>query len=200
MANLILNNLPFFITGDGSSTTAIIPLGFTPLTITFVEALETSNGQNVTSNVASATLVGTNVNIVFNAPFSYIVTLIFDIAPVLPLLSGSVQVSSPWLCSSAPSTTASAPASTPVTSTSSSILAANSSRLEVTIVNTGTVPVYLGLNGKTPTSSAYHIALSPCTTAGDGTGGTYVSDSIKGAINAITASTSGSVVVTELTA
>lgn len=98
MANLVVNNLPFFVQGDGSSTTAIIPIGFTPTSITFVQALVTSNGANVTSNVASAILVGTNVNVTFNTAFSYIVTLIFDVTPVLPLLSGSVQVSTPWLC------------------------------------------------------------------------------------------------------
>jgi hypothetical protein len=98
------------------------------------------------------------------------------------------------------STTASSPAQTSVTSTSSSILASNSLRLECTIVNTGTVQVYLGLNGKTPTATAYHIALSPCTTANDGTGGTYTTDIMKGQINAIVASTSGTVCVTELTA
>ena len=98
------------------------------------------------------------------------------------------------------STTASAVAQTAVTSTSSSILAANAARLECTVVNTGVVAVYLGLNGKTPTSANYHIALSACGVANDGTGGTYTSDLVKGAINAITASTSGTVCVTELTA
>jgi hypothetical protein len=96
------------------------------------------------------------------------------------------------------SSTASSPASTSVTSTSSSILASNTSRKECMIINTSTVVVYLGL-GQTPTSSAYHIALSPCTGNNDGTGGTYVSDMWKGAINAITASTSSTVCVTELT-
>jgi hypothetical protein len=96
------------------------------------------------------------------------------------------------------SSTASAPAQTTVTSTSSQILASNVNRKECTIVNTGTVVVYLAL-GQTPTNSAYHIALSPCTTANDGTGGVYISDIWVGAINAITASTSGTVCVTELT-
>ena len=98
------------------------------------------------------------------------------------------------------STTANSPASSSVTSTSSDILAANSYRLEVTITNTGTVVVYLGVNGKVPTATAYHYALSPCTTANDGTGGTYTSDIVKGQINAIVASASGTVCVTELTA
>lgn len=96
------------------------------------------------------------------------------------------------------STTAGAPANTSVTSTSSTALAANVARRECTIVNTDVVVVYLGL-GQVPTATAYHIALTPCTVAHDGTGGTYTTDLWKGAINAIVASTSGHVSVTELT-
>lgn len=96
------------------------------------------------------------------------------------------------------STTANSPASTAVTSSSSTVLAANASRKELTIVNTGVVTVYLAL-GQTPTSSAYHIALPGCGSANDGTGGTYTTDLWKGLINAITASTSGTIVITELT-
>jgi hypothetical protein len=95
------------------------------------------------------------------------------------------------------STTSNSPAQQSVTSTSSQILATNASRKEMTIVNTGTTAIYLGL-GQTPTTTAYHVALSACTSANDGTGGTYTSDIWKGAVNAICA-TSGTVVVTELT-
>ena len=96
------------------------------------------------------------------------------------------------------STTAGAPANTSVTSTTSVVLAANTARRECTIVNTDVVVVYLGL-GQTPTATAYHIALSPCTVAHDGTGGTYTTDVWKGAINGIVASTSGHVAIVELT-
>lgn len=105
--------------------------------------------------------------------------------------TGSVTATSPV------SSTASAPGSTAVSNTSSQILAANSSRKEVIVVNTGTTVIYLGL-GQTPSSSAYHISLAPCSSANDGTGGVYISDIWLGAINAITAS-SGTVCVTELT-
>ena len=96
------------------------------------------------------------------------------------------------------STTASAPASTAVTSSSSSILATNANRREAIVVNTDVVTVYIGL-GQVPTATAYHVALKPCAVANDGTGGSFVTDLWKGAINAITASTSGHVAVTELT-
>jgi hypothetical protein len=96
------------------------------------------------------------------------------------------------------SSTASSPAQTSVGTSSSSILASNSARKEVIVVNTGTTILYLGL-GQTPTTSAYHVALSPCATANDGTGGTYVSDLWKGAINAIGSGSGGTCVVTELT-
>lgn len=107
-------------------------------------------------------------------------------------LKGNLRVTTPV------SSTAGACALTSVTSTSSAILASNTSRKEVIIVNTDVVTVYIGL-GQTPTATAYHIALSPCTTAHDGTGGVYISDIFQGAINAIVASTSGHCVVTELT-
>ena len=107
-------------------------------------------------------------------------------------LKGNLRVNTPV------SSTAGACALTSVTSTSSAILASNTSRKEVIIVNTDVVTVYIGL-GQTPTATAYHIALSPCTTAHDGTGGVYISDIFQGAINAIVASTSGHCVVTELT-
>jgi hypothetical protein len=96
------------------------------------------------------------------------------------------------------SSTATAVATTTVTSTSSAILAANAVRKECIVQNTNTFVVYLGL-GKVPTATAYHVALKGCTAANDGTGGIYDSTVWKGAINAIVASTSGDVVVTELT-
>jgi hypothetical protein len=95
------------------------------------------------------------------------------------------------------STTSTSPAQTSVGNTSSSILASNSARKEAVVVNTGTTVIYLGL-GQVPTATAYHVALSPCAIANDGTGGTYISDLWKGAINAISG-TSGTVCVTELT-
>lgn len=102
-----------------------------------------------------------------------------------------------WTVGTATSSTASSPAATSVTSTSSSVLASNAARKEFQIINTDVVTVYIGL-GQTPTATAYHIALSPCTTANDGTGGSYISDLWTGAVNAIVASTSGHVVVMEL--
>lgn len=96
------------------------------------------------------------------------------------------------------SSTATATAQTAVSSSSGSVLATNANRKECMVVNTGITVVYIAL-GQTPTTSAYHVALSACTSAAnDGTGGTYVSDLWKGAINAICA-VSGTVCVTELT-
>jgi len=97
----------------------------------------------------------------------------------------------------ATSSTSSVPAQAAITAISSTVLAANASRKEVTVVNTGTTVIYLGL-GQTPTPTSYHVALSACSTANDGTGGTYISDLWVGAVNAICA-TSGTVCVTELT-
>jgi hypothetical protein len=96
------------------------------------------------------------------------------------------------------SSTASSPASTAVGASSVSILASNTARKEAIVVNTGTTILYLGL-GQTPSVTAYHVALAPCTIANDGTGGSYISDLWKGAINAIGSAAGGSACVTELT-
>jgi hypothetical protein len=97
MANLVVNNLPYFVQGDGASTTAAINLGFSPISTLFVQALITNSGVDVTANVTSVVVVGQIATVTFVAGFSYLVTIILDILPVLPLLSGSVQVSTPWV-------------------------------------------------------------------------------------------------------
>lgn len=96
------------------------------------------------------------------------------------------------------STTASSTTHTSVSTVSIQVLAANSNRKEVIITNTGTTVIYLGL-GATPTVTDYHVALSGCTNANDGTGSVYVSDIWKGVINAIGSGSTGSVVSAELT-
>ena len=88
-------------------------------------------------------------------------------------------------------------ANTSVSSASANKLPANGERIDFVIVNTDVVVVYLGL-GQTPTATAYHVALSPCTVAHDGKGGTFSSDSWKGDVNAIVASTGGHVSITEI--
>jgi hypothetical protein len=112
---------------------------------------------------------------------------------------------SPTVVQPGSSTSSALPGSNPfiITGVSSQILAANPNRKEVLVVNTGVVPVYLGL-GQTPSTLAYHVPLSACIVANDGTGGVYASDLWTGTINAICAATGsppvdGSLCVTELT-
>lgn len=104
----------------------------------------------------------------------------------------------PLVVEGAPSGTSTAPASTAVGAAASTLLAANPTRLEAMVVNTGITVIFLAL-GQTPTTSAYHVALAACSTANDGTGGTFTTDIWKGTIRAITAA-AGTVCVTELTA
>ena len=80
----------------------------------------------------------------------------------------------------------------------SAVVNLNAARKEVTIINTGTTYIYLGL-GQTPTNTAYHIALAKCTAANDGTGGTWTSDMWKGSVLAISSAAGGTVNLTELT-
>jgi hypothetical protein len=95
--------------------------------------------------------------------------------------------------------TANAPAQQTVGTSSGSILASNTAnRKECFVVNTGITVIYLGLN-QTPTTTTYHVALSACATANDGTGGVFRSESWKQAINAISSAAGGTTCVTELT-
>jgi hypothetical protein len=82
--------------------------------------------------------------------------------------------------------------------TAAEVLASNANRKQAVIQNTGTTVVKLGL-GRTPTATAYHVALKACASADDGTGGTFVTDLWTGAINAISSASGGTLVVTELT-
>jgi hypothetical protein len=134
-------------------------------------------------NTGASTTTTLNVNTAYGV-----------ISPTTQLLNIPVAVNEIGVAS----TTASAPAQQTVGTSSVSVLASNTARKQCQIVNTGTAVVYLGL-GQTPTSTAYHVALSGCTTANDGTGGTYLTDLWKGAVNAIGITSSGTIVVTELT-
>jgi hypothetical protein len=76
------------------------------------------------------------------------------------------------------------------------LLDVNRDRKEVIIQNVGVTTVYLGL-GFVPSITSYSIALLPCATAHDGTGGLYVSDAWVGAIYAIGALAGGQIAITE---
>lgn len=147
---------------------------------------------------ASTTPLATDTSLVVSlSPNSAITTTTVPTSAAEAL----VVALSPNSAQFATSTTANAlPGTNPQTIgvTSSAVVNANASRKEVTIVNTGTTYIYLGL-GQTPTGTAYHIALAKCTAANDGTGGTWTSDMWKGAVNAISSGAGGTVNLTELT-
>lgn len=131
------------------------------------------------------------VSISGTVPVSVAATLPVSIAATVP-----VSIASTVIVDSLNATSANAPSAQSVSTSSGQILASNSSRKQFLVVNTGVNAVYLGL-GQTPTATAYHVALSPCLTANDGTGGTFLSNLWTGAINAIAAAAS-TVTVMEL--
>jgi hypothetical protein len=147
---------------------------------------------------ASTTPLATDTSLVVSlSPNSAITTTIVPTTAAEAL----VVALSPNSAQFATSTTANTlPGTNPQTigASSSAVVNANAARKEVTIVNTGTTFIYLGL-GQTPTTTAYHIALAKCTAANDGTGGTWTSDMWKGAVNAISSAPGGTVVLLELT-
>lgn len=116
-----------------------------------------------------------------------------------PALVVSVSPNSVVTINEVSSVTASACARQTVGTSSGSILASNTSRKRAIVTNVGIFPIYLGL-GQTPTTAAYHVALSACSnSADDGSGGVYVLDIWDGAINAICGNAAGAVSVVEMT-
>jgi hypothetical protein len=95
-------------------------------------------------------------------------------------------------------TTCSAPAQTAVSNSASKVLSANGSRAELIVVNTGTVPVFLGFGPAQPSATAYHVALAPCSSANDGTGGSFVCDWWEGDVYAIAPAGGGTICIGEL--
>lgn len=82
MANTLITNISHIIQGDGASLTATIPLGYVPTSVSLVAAAS-NLGVDVSSNIASVVISGTNLLVTFNAAFSYILTLIVNLTPVI---------------------------------------------------------------------------------------------------------------------
>lgn len=117
---------------------------------------------------------------------------------------GALNVAGQFLVTFTPpaSNVASTPIQTLVGASSSLVLAANAVRKACGVKNTGTTVIYLGL-GAIPTVTAYHIALGACGVHDDGSSSEW-SGSLSGvvwtgAIYAISSSSGGTCVVTELT-
>lgn len=97
MANTQTNVTPFYMTGDGVSTTGVIALGLYPLSATFVSASAYPSGTDVSSNV-SVVLSGANLNVTFIAPFTGNIILLVNIicsAPTSPAgtnIIGKIEV------------------------------------------------------------------------------------------------------------
>jgi len=102
------------------------------------------------------------------------------------------------LIEGSPQASVSTPAQTGQGVAAAVILAANPKRKGLIIQNTGTTVIKLTFGATLPTTTAYHIALSACTGADDGTGGTYVDDSWVGVVNALSSGAGGTLVITEL--
>jgi hypothetical protein len=82
MANTSVNPYHFYVQGDGVATTVAIHLGFSPTSITFISAI-TTGGVDISSNITSAVLAGSTVNVTFVAAFSYLVDIILSIDPTI---------------------------------------------------------------------------------------------------------------------
>ena len=94
------------------------------------------------------------------------------------------------------SAVASGPTQVSVGTVAGLVMQPNHHRKECVIINTGVTPIYLGFGTVLPTA-VNGLPLSPCSNyAGDGTGGSFISDIWKGAIYAISTTSAG--VVTQM--
>ncbi len=96
------------------------------------------------------------------------------------------------------SNTSSTPAQTAVAAADGEILAANTSRIRLMVQNTGLTVIKLNFGSVAVTQTAYHVALSACTGADDGSGGSYIDEVWTGAVRAISSAGGGTCVITEL--
>jgi hypothetical protein len=96
-----------------------------------------------------------------------------------------------------PQTAVSTPAQTSVGTDAALILAANPKRKGLMVQNTGTTIIKLTFGATLPTATAYHVALSACTGADDGKGGTYTDSACVLAVNALSSDAGGTCVITE---
>lgn len=126
----------------------------------------------------------------------------FDIAPgnTSPTASqkaGVVTISpnSPGLAS----TTITDPSIVSVGTTIEPILKANPIRSEFLIQNIDVVPIAIILTKNKGSNTIYHAMLSACTTADDGTGGSFISDLWKGDVYVVAVSAGGRLVAYEMT-
>lgn len=98
-----------------------------------------------------------------------------------------------------PARAADTPAQTAVTDSAGIVLAANPKRKGFVAQNTGTTVIKLCM-GQAPTQTAYHVALSACTAADDGKGGSYFENAWVGIVYAISSAAGGTMVIHEFEA
>jgi hypothetical protein len=165
--------------------------------------VDPTTGALMTLNVGSG---GGGTSSLFGAVFPLAGTAVgasdgTDMRPLLVDGSGNLKIAGSFSSTPPTSNTASVPVQKTVGSSSGQVLAANAARKGCAVVNTGTVPIYLGL-GQTPTGTAYHIVLPACGNANDGSSarwdGTISGVLWTGAVNAICTG-GGTCVVAELT-
>jgi len=92
MAITVVNSATYVLQGDGVSTSVSFPLGLVPTSANFTSAFNTVTGANVASNVSSVSVTSGIMTVNFVMAFSYVVTLVMNILPALPvLMQGTVS-------------------------------------------------------------------------------------------------------------
>lgn len=192
---------PIPINDNGSSLTVDAPVG-TPLFVrlsdgasaisTLPVSLASVPSHAVTVTSGSITVSGT---VTANAGTG---TQAVSLASLPALAAGTSNIGDIDVLTTPKASTVSAAAQTSQGTTAAQVLASNSSRKQFMIQNTGTTVLKFRLDSTDPTQTVYHFALSACASADDGTGGVYVSDLYTGVVKAISATSGGTMVITEI--
>lgn len=163
--------------------------------------LGTSNPLPINDAGGSLTVdapVGTPVFVRISNGTTQVDTLPVSLASLPALAAGTNNIGDIDVLTTPKASTVSAAAQTTQGTTAAQVLAANSARKQFMIQNTGTTVLKFRLDATDPTQTVYHFALSACASADDGTGGVYVSDLYTGVVKAISATSGGTMVITEI--
>lgn len=111
---------------------------------------------------------------------------------------GGGGLSGGYLANTMRSLTTVPPTTAAVTTAASVVAAVNTKRKRIIFQNTGTTIIKINLAAIDPSATVYTVALSACTSANDGTGGTFIEEMYQGECRAISSGSGGTLNITQV--
>lgn len=122
-----------------------------------------------------------------------------NMKPLLVDGSGNLKIAGSFTATPDRSSTVSAAGPTTVGTSPVTLLAANLNRKKFILQNVGTNNIWILFGAGTPSSSNYHIALTPGGTSNDGSSPPYIDVMWQDQVRAVASGAGGSVAVSEFT-